>query len=105
MTEAHGPAAARPIRLYGFGNVPSVVIGLTRDLRVLWALEELGLPYKVHGLDQPKGELSQGDFARISPFNQVPVIDDDGFVLCDAQAAFEDDDHQGSCRRLEQSAG
>ncbi|MDC0682121.1 glutathione S-transferase family protein [Sorangium atrum] len=84
--EAHDAPTARPITLYGFGKVPSVVIGLTRDLRILWALEELGLPYEVHGLDQPKGELNEGHFARISPFNQVPVIEDDGFVIAESGA-------------------
>lgn len=86
MEEAHDSPDARPITLYGFAKVPSVVIGLTRDLRVLWALEELGLSYEVHGLDQPKGELREGDFARISPFNQVPVIDDDGLVVAESGA-------------------
>jgi len=84
--EAPDAPAARPITLHGFGKVPNVVIGLTRDLRILWALEELGLPYEVHGLDQPKGELNEKEFARISPFNQVPVIEDDGFVIAESGA-------------------
>jgi glutathione S-transferase len=32
------------ITIYGFARVPDLVVGLTRDLRVLWAAEELGLP-------------------------------------------------------------
>jgi glutathione S-transferase len=38
------------ITVYGFGKVTPEVIGITRDLRVLWALEECGLAYQVHGL-------------------------------------------------------
>ena len=40
------------ITLHAFGRVNSMVHGLTRDLRVQWALEELGLPYQVRGVDR-----------------------------------------------------
>ncbi|HEX5068540.1 MAG TPA: hypothetical protein VFY49_20640 [Myxococcota bacterium] len=49
------------ITLHGFARVPLVVAGVTRDMRVQWALEETGLPYRVHGLDQPAGELDGPD--------------------------------------------
>ena len=45
------------ITLYGFGRVFRPVIGETRDLRAQWALEETGLPYRVHALDHTGGEL------------------------------------------------
>jgi glutathione S-transferase len=63
-----------------------MVHGLTRDLRVQWALEELELPYQVHGLDHTGGEMSRDEFGRISPFNQLPVIEDDGLVLAESGA-------------------
>lgn len=63
-----------------------MVHGLTRDLRVLWALEELELPYHVYGLDHTGGEMSRDEFRRISPFKQLPVIEDDGFVLAESGA-------------------
>jgi len=74
------------ITLHGFGRVPRIVAGVTRDMRVQWALEETGLPYRVHGLDQPAGELDGPDYRRISCFQQVPVIDDDGFVVAETGA-------------------
>ncbi|HEU4429293.1 MAG TPA: glutathione S-transferase family protein, partial [Myxococcota bacterium] len=74
------------ITLYGFGRVPRPVMGLTRDLRVRWALEEIGLPYRVHGLDHPGGELESPAYARISCFHQVPVIDDEGFIVAESAA-------------------
>jgi len=52
------------LTLYGFGRVNSKVVGLTRDLRALWTLEELGVPYRVHGLDHPAGELSSEEYRR-----------------------------------------
>jgi glutathione S-transferase len=74
------------ITVYAFGNLPPPVIGLTRDLRALWALEESGLPYRVHPLDFARGELSAPDYIRINPFGHVPSIDDDGFRLFESGA-------------------
>ncbi|RKI41607.1 glutathione S-transferase family protein [Corallococcus sp. AB004] len=74
------------ITLYGFGRVHSKVVGLTRDLRVLWALEELELPYRVHGVDHPAGETRGEEYRQLNPFCQVPVLDDDGFVLTETGA-------------------
>ena len=66
------------ITLYVFGRVNAKVVGLTRDLRVLWALEELGLPYQVRGLDHFAGEHKTEEYRRLSPFGQIPALDDDG---------------------------
>jgi glutathione S-transferase len=74
------------IKLYGFGRVNEKVIGVTRDLRALWALEEAGLPYRVHGLDHTGGETKSDAYRRISPFEQIPVIDDDGFIVAETGA-------------------
>jgi glutathione S-transferase len=74
------------ITLYGIGNIFRGGHGETKDLRVQWALEETGLPYRVHALDQTKGDLDSDAYRRISPFRQVPVIDDDGFVVAESAA-------------------
>jgi glutathione S-transferase len=74
------------ITLYGFGRVHRQVIGETRDLRAQWALEETGLPYRVHPLDHTGGELDGEAYSRISCFRLVPVIDDDGFVVAESAA-------------------
>ncbi|MHA7627546.1 glutathione S-transferase family protein [Corallococcus sp. M7] len=55
-------------------------------MRVLWALEELELPYRVHGVDHPAGETRGEAYQRLNPFRQVPVLDDDGFVLTETGA-------------------
>ena len=39
------------ITLYGFGTIFPEGRGETKDLRAQWALEETGLPYRVHALD------------------------------------------------------
>lgn len=74
------------ITLYGFGRVFPPVIGETKDLRVQWALEELGLPYRVHGVDHTGGEHQGEAFGEISPFRLLPVIDDDGFIVTESAA-------------------
>jgi glutathione S-transferase len=74
------------ITLYGFGRVNEKVIGETRDLRAQWALEETGLPYRVHPLDHTGGETGTEEYRRLSSFRQVPVIDDDGFVVAESAA-------------------
>src|SRR6201996_5240225 len=74
------------ITLYGFANIWAPGIGETKDLWAQWALEETGLPYRVHALDHTGGELDGEAYGRISPFRQAPVIDDDGFVVAESAA-------------------
>lgn len=74
------------ITMYGFGKVTPQVIGITRDLRVLWALEECGLPYQVHGLDGFTGELHGADYLAINPFGKVPAINHNGVIIFESGA-------------------
>lgn len=74
------------ITVYGFKKVTPEVIGITRDLRVLWALEECGLAYQVHGLDDFARDLQSSDYVRINPFGRVPAIDHDGLILFESGA-------------------
>lgn len=77
------------ITLYCFGKLHRAVIGETRDLRVQWALEETGLPYRIQGLDHTGGELNSDYYSKISPFNQIPIIDDEGFILSESSAILQ----------------
>lgn len=74
------------IVLYGFSRVTAFAHGRTRDLRVLWALEEMGLEYEVKGLDHPAGELNTDSFRSVSPFEQIPAIDDAGVTVAESAA-------------------
>lgn len=74
------------LKLYGFGRVVSFAHGRTRDLRVLWALEELGLQFQLIGMDQPEHEMSSDAFRALNPFEQLPAIDDDGLVVTESGA-------------------
>ena len=74
------------LKLYAFGRVNEGARGNTRDLRVLWALEEIGLPYEIVGMDHPNHDLDRPDYRAMNPFGQIPVIDDDGVVVSESGA-------------------
>lgn len=53
----------------------------------MWALEECGIAYETIGLDcGPNGLADETSFGAISPFKQVPVIDDNGYILTESGA-------------------
>jgi glutathione S-transferase len=74
------------ITLYAFKSIFEGGVGETKDLRAQWTFEETGLPYRVHALDQVAGDLQSEAHSKLSPFHQLPVIDDDGFVLSESGA-------------------
>lgn len=74
------------LQVYGFSRVNAFARGNTRDLRVLWALEEMGLPYEIVGMDYSNHDLDRDAFRAKNPFGQLPVIDDDGVVVTESGA-------------------
>ncbi|HEY4179553.1 MAG TPA: glutathione S-transferase family protein [Kofleriaceae bacterium] len=74
------------LKLFGFSRVNKMARGNTRDLRVLWALEEMQVPYEIAGMDHPNHDLDASTFRVLNPFGQLPVIDDDGVVLSESAA-------------------
>lgn len=74
------------LKVYGFSKVNAVARGNTRDLRVLWALEEMQLPFELIGMDHPAHDLNTGAYRKLSPFEQIPAIDDGGLVISESAA-------------------
>ena len=74
------------LKVYGFSRVNPIAHGRTRDLRVLWALEEMQQPFELVGLDHPAKDLNSAAYRAVSPFEQIPVIDDNGLVLSESGA-------------------
>lgn len=75
------------MKVYVFKSLPPFLWGYTRDLRALWTLEECEIPYETIGLDcGPRGLQDETEFEKIAPFKQVPVIDDDGYILAESGA-------------------
>ena len=64
--------------------VPPFAKGQVRDLRVRWALEEVGQPYDVLYLYQ--GEQKEQEHRERQPFGQVPTYEQDGLVLFESGA-------------------
>jgi glutathione S-transferase len=57
-----------------------------RDLRVRWALEEAGLPYRVTLIGDRPGAISRPAYRAVQPFGQVPAIEDGAFRLFESGA-------------------
>jgi glutathione S-transferase len=72
------------ITVSAFRWVPDFARGLVRDLRVRWALEEAGLPYRAR-LIGPEDQKSK-EYRAMQPFGQVPVYEEDGLVLFESGA-------------------
>ncbi len=74
------------LKVYGFGRVNKGRTATRATLRVLWALEEIGLPYEIVGLDHPNHDLDSAAYRALNPFGQIPVVDDDGVVVSESGA-------------------
>jgi glutathione S-transferase len=72
------------ITISAFKWVPDFARGQVRDLRVRWALEEAGLPYRTRLLAQ--GDQDRPEYRALQPFGQVPIFEEDGFVLFESGA-------------------
>lgn len=62
----------------------------SRSQRVLWLLEELGLPYRVERyLRDPKTMLAPPSLRAVHPLGKSPVIEDDGRVVAETGAIID----------------
>ena len=67
-----------------FRWVPDFAAGLVRDLRIRWALEEIGRPYRVRLLDATNPRPQ--DYFQEQPFGQVPAYRDETVQLFESGA-------------------
>jgi glutathione S-transferase len=62
----------------------------SRSQRVLWLLEELGLPYEVRRYERDrKTMLAPPELKRVHPLGKSPVIEDEGRVVAETGAIVE----------------
>ena len=62
----------------------------SRSQRILWLLEELGLPYEViRYARDPKTMLAPPSLRKVHPLGKSPVIEDDGRVIAETGAIVE----------------
>ncbi len=67
-----------------FETSPDRGQGLARDMRVRWALEEVGQPYDVRLLSFK--ELKEPAYLALQPFGQIPTYREGDLVLFDSGA-------------------
>ena len=67
-----------------FESSPDRGVGLARDTRVRWALEEVGQPYEVRLVSF--SAMKQPAHLALHPFGQIPTYEDSGLVLFETGA-------------------
>ena len=72
------------ITISAFQWAPDFAQGQVRDLRVRWALEEAGIPYQTRLL--ALGDQDKPEYRALQPFGQVPIFEENGFVLFESGA-------------------
>lgn len=72
------------ITITAFERSPDRGRGLARDMRVRWALEEVGQPYDVRLLSF--SEMKEPAHLALHPFGQIPSYEEDALVLFESGA-------------------
>ena len=61
----------------------------SRSHRVIWALEELALPYEIVHYQREKNMLAPESLKKVHPLGKSPVIEDNGLILAESGAILE----------------
>ena len=65
------------------------VWGEGRGFRVVWLLEEMGLPYRLRPVDLFAGVENDPEFLAINPAGFIPAIEDGGAIMVESIAIME----------------
>ena len=72
------------VTITAFESSPDRGRGLARDMRVRWALEEVGQPYDVRLLSF--AAMKEPAHLALHPFGQIPTYEEDGLALFETGA-------------------
>ena len=61
----------------------------SRSQRVLWALEELSLPYQIERYQRDKTMMAPAALRKVHPLGKSPVLEDNGLILAESGAILE----------------
>jgi glutathione S-transferase len=61
----------------------------SRSQRILWLLEELGLPYQIRSYQRMQTRAAPDAMKAIHPLGKAPIIEDDGLVIAETGAIIE----------------
>ena len=64
-------------------------LGVSQSDRIVWLMEELGLPYRLKWYDRGADGLAPPEYLALHPAATAPVIEDDGLVLGESAAIVE----------------
>ena len=64
-------------------------LGVSQSDRVVWLLEELGLPYKLVWYNRGADGLMPPEYAALHPAATAPIVEDDGRMLSESAAILE----------------
>ncbi len=64
-------------------------LGVSQSDRVVWLMEELGLPYRIKWYRRKADRLAPDDFLALHPAATAPIIEDGGMVLPESGAIVE----------------
>ena len=73
-----------PPTITAFERSPDRGKGLARDIRIRWALEEVGQPYDVRLLSF--SEMKESAHRKLHPFGQIPTYEEGDLVLFESGA-------------------
>lgn len=64
-------------------------LGVSQSDRVVWLMEELGLPYKLQWYDRGEDFLAPPEYRALHPAGTAPIIEDGDLVLGESTAIVE----------------
>lgn len=75
-------------------------LGVSQSDRVVWLMEELGLPYELKWYHRKANRLMPDEYVALHPAATAPVIDDDGRRLTESAVILEHICHRHAGGRL-----
>lgn len=61
----------------------------TRSVRVIWLLEELGIPHSVQEMPFTQESLRSPDYLKVNPIGKIPAIEDGDVTIFESGAIVE----------------
>jgi glutathione S-transferase len=61
----------------------------TRSVRIVWLLEELGLPYEIESFKLGDAKMRSPEYLKVNPMGRVPTLEDGAVRLSESGAIVE----------------
>ena len=88
MSDTDPPQNGGPVET-GDDGITLWHVPLSRSMRVLWLLNELGLPFRLNVLDITGKQMREADYAAIHPVGRAPALKVDGTIIHESGASIE----------------